>query len=67
MISGATHTPASGLRASEHAARYEAIRSHVTEHHTLASREGLAVLLRDGVAVWMEAWSKIPAPPVRPR
>jgi len=48
--------------ASEHGARYEALRSHMRERDTSA-RHGLAVLLRQGVAAWMEAWSKLPAAP----
>jgi hypothetical protein len=51
---------------SEHAARYEALRGHVLgPHHALPAREGLAVLLRQGVAAWMTAWSRVPAPAVR--
>jgi len=50
-----------GPGASEHAARYEALRCHAVEPHDVpASRDGLAVLLRQGVAAWMEAWSTLP-------
>ncbi len=53
-------------RASEHAARYEALRCHALEpHHAPVARDGLAVLLRRGVAAWMDAWSRLPAPAVR--
>jgi len=48
--------------ASEHTARYEALRCHMLERDT-STRHGLAVLLRQGVAAWMEAWSKLPAAP----
>lgn len=48
----------------DHAERYEALRAHVAQRRAAASREGLAVLLRQGVAAWMEAWSRLPAPPV---
>lgn len=52
--------------ASEHTDRYEALRRHALEpHHDGAARDGLAVLLRQGVAAWMEAWSTLPAPAVR--
>jgi len=51
--------------ASEHAARYEALRNQAMEHHAPVARHGLAVLLRQGVAAWMEAWCKVPAPPSR--
>ena len=27
------------------------------------ARDGLAGLLREGVAAWLEAWSKVPVPP----
>jgi len=47
----------------DHAERYEALRAHVVERRATASREGLVVLLRQGVAAWMEAWSRLPAPP----
>ena len=54
------------LSASEHAARYEALRCHVLEPHAArSSRDGLAVLLSRGVAAWMDAWSKLPEPAVR--
>jgi hypothetical protein len=55
-----------GTGASEHADRYEALRRHVIEPHDVpAAREGLAVLLRQGVVAWMKAWSRLPAPGVR--
>jgi hypothetical protein len=56
-----TQTPA-----SEHTLRYEALRRHALEpHHTSSARDGLAVLLRQGVAAWIAAWSRLPAPAVR--
>ena len=59
--SGATET-----MASEHAARYEALRGRALELHRAATaRDGLAVLLGQGVAAWMDAWSRLPAPTVR--
>lgn len=51
---------------SEHAARYEALRCRALDpHRALAARDGLAVLLREGVAAWMQAWSRLPAPAVQ--
>jgi hypothetical protein len=51
---------------SEHTARYEVLRRYVIEpHHALAARDGLVVLLRQGVAAWMDAWSKVPTSAVR--
>lgn len=50
----------------EHASRYEALRTHTLEQHRVpAARDGLAVLLRGGVAAWMDAWSRVPTPAVR--
>ncbi len=52
--------------ASEHSACYEALRRHALEPHCAgASRDALAVLLRHGVAAWMQACSKLPPPAVR--
>ena len=51
--------------ASEHAARYEALRRHATEHRGGVARHGLAVLLRQGVAAWMDVASQVPAPALR--
>ena len=65
MIDGPTRSSVTGQMAPEHAARYEALRCHVIEHSVMATREGLAVLLRQGVGAWMEAWSMLPAPPTR--
>jgi hypothetical protein len=48
---------------SEHAERYEVLRGRALDsHHASAAREGLAVLLRHGMASWMEAWSTLPTP-----
>ena len=47
--------------AAQHAVHYEALRQHATARLPSIARHGLVVLLRQGVAVWMEAWSKIPA------
>ena len=52
-------------RASEHAARYEVLRSQAMGRHASVVRYGLAVLLRQGVAVWMGVWSTVPATPLR--
>ena len=57
---------ATGEDTSEHVTRYEALRRHALEtHHVPAARDGLAVLLRQGVAAWTEAWSRVPAPTTR--
>lgn len=48
--------------AADHAARYEALRARAEEHHVSESRDGLVVLLRQGVAAWIEAWSTLTAP-----
>ncbi len=48
--------------ASEHAARYEALRRHATQREGGVAGYGLAVLLRQGVAAWMELASQVPVP-----
>ena len=48
--------------APAHVARYEELRQHAVERRVLASRLGLAVLLRQGLAAWVEQWSKVSAP-----
>jgi hypothetical protein len=52
----------SEARSSEYAARYETLRSQTIGGQTLAPRLGLAVLLRQGMAAWMDAWSNLPEP-----
>lgn len=66
MSSQPAQGPAGGQGEAGHAARYEVLRAYAVGRRTLASREGLIVLLRLGVAGWMEAWSKLPEPPPRP-
>ncbi len=58
-------TMASEQRASEHTARYEALRHQAMERQGGVVCHGLAVLLRQGVAAWMDAVAKVPAPAVR--
>lgn len=60
------HAPASGQSAPDHAARYETLRAYAAHRHAPATRDGLVVLLRQGVAAWMDAWSRLPAPAARP-
>jgi len=45
-----------------HVARYEELRRHTVERQILVGRLGLAILLREGLAAWVEQWSKVPAP-----
>ncbi|MCP4243199.1 MAG: hypothetical protein GY772_21805 [bacterium] len=47
--------------AADHATRYETLRAYAIERHAPPSRDGLVILLRHGVAAWMDAWSKLPA------
>ena len=47
--------------APAHVARYEELRRHAVERQILVGRLGLAVLLRQGLASWVEQWSKVPA------
>ena len=43
-------------------AHYEALRQRAAARQTLTVRLGLAVLLQQGLAAWVEQWSKMPAP-----
>ena len=65
-MSNAKPHPASDHRAFDATARYEALRLYAAGRQTPASRDGLVVLLRQGVAAWMDAWSRLPAAPPRP-
>jgi hypothetical protein len=65
MTSDSATATASGQRAHDHSARYETLRSCAMQRHALGNRDGLVVLLRQGVAAWMEAWSRLPTPPPR--
>ena len=53
---------ASQQNAPAHVVRYEELRRHAVERQIVAGRFGLAVLLRQGLAAWVEQWSKMPAP-----
>jgi len=66
MSNGTAQPPASSQSAPEHAARYEALRAYAIERHVPASRDGLVVLLRQGLAAWMDAWSSLPTASPRP-
>ncbi|MCP5044011.1 MAG: hypothetical protein GY944_23530 [bacterium] len=65
MSSAATQSLASEPSAAEHAARYESLRAYVAKRHAPAVRDGLVVLLRQGLVAWMDTWSRLPAPPSR--
>lgn len=66
MSRDSAHATASGQSAPDHAARYETLRAYAVPRHAPATRDGLVVLLRQGVAAWMVAWCRLPAPPTRP-
>jgi len=66
MISDSARATTSGQSAPDHAARYETLRAYAVQCHSPGTRGGLVVLLRQGVAAWMDAWSRLPPPPVRP-
>lgn len=51
--------------APEYGARYEALRRYaLAREGRPEARDGLVVLLREGVGAWLEAWSRVPAPTV---
>jgi hypothetical protein len=52
--------------ATAHVARYEELRRNAVERQILAGRFGLTILLRQGLAAWIEQWSKMPAPTLAP-
>lgn len=54
---------ASETMASEQTARYEILRSQAIDGQAPVARHGLAVMRRQGMAAWMDAWSKLPEPP----
>jgi hypothetical protein len=43
--------------------RYEALRARVLARSTGGDRYGLALLLREGMAAWIAAWSSCSSPP----
>ncbi len=47
--------------APAHVVRYEQLRPNAAEGRSLVSRLGLTVLLQQGLAAWLEQWSKLPA------
>ncbi len=49
-------------KACVHDARYEELRRQAMERQVLVGRLGLAVLLQQGMAAWIEQWAKMPAP-----
>ena len=51
--------------AAHHAAHYEALREHVMVRRSATARTSLALLLRQGLAACMNAWSKVPATAAR--
>jgi hypothetical protein len=65
MNSVTAHAAVSKQSVPDHAARYETLRAWAAHRNPSASRDGLVVLLRQGVAAWMDAWSRLPAPPAQ--
>jgi len=61
-MSSTAHVGEIGKGAPDHATRYETLRAYAVARHAPPSRDGLVVLLRHGVAAWMDAWSRLPAP-----
>ena len=66
MASGPARSIVSEHRAATYVLRYEELRGYAVAHHTPGSRDGLVVLLRQGVAAWMDAWARLPARPPPP-
>jgi hypothetical protein len=66
MTGDPTQAPRSAQSRPDHAERYEVLRARAVARHAAASHDGLVVLLRQGVAAWMDAWSRLPAPGTPP-
>ena len=60
-MSSETHGLASEQTVLAHKTHYEALRDHAMERRVPMSRHGLAVLLCQGMASWMNAWSRVSA------
>ena len=48
--------------AAAHAAGYEQLRRHLVDGKLTCDRLGVALVLREGLAGWLEQWSKLPVP-----
>lgn len=46
---------------ADHATRYETLRCYALQRHAPPSRDGLVILLRHGMAAWINAGSRVPA------
>jgi hypothetical protein len=65
-MTGPTGINKADMSASEHTARYETLRDHARQAPRAAvARHGLAVLLRDGMAAWLDAYLRLPPPAAR--
>ena len=65
MNSTTAHNHTSGQGELDHTTHYEVLRTYAGTRRAPASRDGLVVLLRQGLAAWMDARSRFPAPPSR--
>lgn len=54
---------ASDCTSSAHVSRYESLRDQVLEDRITESRQGLTILLRQGMSAWIHTWSEV-TPPV---
>lgn len=66
MSSATAQVSESAKSGSDLATRYEGLRAYAGERHAPPSRDGLVILLRHGVAAWLQAWSQRPAPLLQP-
>lgn len=66
MISGSRCGQVIEQAGSDYVTRYEVLRSDVVERNARSGCYGLVVLLRQGVAAWMQALAKLPEPSPRP-
>ena len=60
MASVPTLAPTSEHNTPDLIEQYEMLRTYTMKHRNAASRHGLVVLLREGVASWMEICGMVP-------
>ena len=61
-MTGSSEIYMANTSASEHTARYETLRDHALGSPRVSlARDGLAVLLRQGTAAWLDTCSRLPS------
>ena len=55
-------TPCARQDAAAHTRRYGQLREHVIDGPLRSDRLGLAVVVQEGLAAWLQRWSNLPLP-----